>query len=297
MKAIVHYNNIDAAPTTVKGKDLRIHLDGPQAYHISEGYKGGEFEQHQILGIFTDVFRIALEGKPKKAKPKRKPAVDSITIDIDTSKLQTCIKEAMLELEGLADKEQYIHKEDIDDDYLDKNISAEALAQYGVTAARAERDQLQKEVVELRLAIEQLAFVPPDVATAAKLLDAELLIFLDHAGENFAINGEDKYNAGFENGVRFAIGKLTGKAPAFKAVTTSESPATAPAPAFQTTAIVEDTKLVDAFKAPLPSQPAALPPCVCPPKRNIDKLGHLSYCPNSPHYNDEELAPDQPPKE
>ena len=225
MKAIVHYNNIDAAPTIVKGKDLRIHLDGPQAYHISEGYKGGEFEQHQILGIFTDVFRIALEGKPKSKKPA---AVDTLTIDIDTSKLQACIKETMLELEALVEKGDLVHKEDIDDDYLDRNCSPEVLAQYGVTAARAERDQLQKEIVELRLAIEQLAFVPPDVATAAQLLDAELLIYLDQSKK---FPGPDaNQDIHFSNGLRFAIGKLTGNPVPFAQAPFNKPPAPAPAP-------------------------------------------------------------------
>ena len=284
MKAIVHYNNIDVAPTILKGKDIRIHMDGPQAYHISEGYKHGDFEQHQILGIFTDVFRIALEGKPKKVKGKPPQAV---TIDIDTTKLQACIKEAMLELEGLANKEQFIHKEDIDDDYLDRNISAEDLALYGVTAARVERDQLQKEVNELREQIKQLAFVPSDVATAANLLEAELLVYLDHVKNGQLVGLDPNQDIHFGNGIRFAIGKLTGNPVPFAQVpfNVGVKPTPAPAPAFQTSAIVED------------AQPAARLSCICPAKRNIEKLGHLSYCPSSEYYNQEEGECPEPPKE
>lgn len=267
MKAIIQFFSTGSgtaalsASKVIEGKDLRIHMDAPSAYHITDAY-----HNHKLVGAYSGVESIELEGKPKQRKPK--PA-ETLTIEVDTSKLQMCIKEAMLELEALVKKGDLVHKEDIDDDYLDRNCSPEVLAQYGVTAARAERDQLEKEIVELRLAIEQLAFVPPDVATAAQLLDAELLIFLDQSKK---FPGPDaNQDIHYANGLRFAIGKLTGNPVPFAQVPYNPSAKPAPMPPVPFSA------------PPLPPMPmpASEPPetCTCPPKRNIIDRGHLSYCP------------------
>lgn len=161
MKAvIIFHDNTDKA---IEGKDLHIHLDAPGAYHLTDA-----FYNHKLIGAFSSVREIRLEGKPKQKKVK---PPETLTIEVDTTKLQACIKETMLELEGLADSERFIHKEDIDDDYIDRNCSSVDLTLYGLDMVRVERDQLQKEVNELRDQLQQLAFVPPDVATAAKLLD------------------------------------------------------------------------------------------------------------------------------
>lgn len=326
MKAIIFFNN--STDQEVHGKDLRITRDAPGEYHITDAY-----HNHRLLAAYGNVQYISLVGKPKERKPK---VVETLQVKIDTSELRVSIKEAMLELEGLADKEQFIHKEDIDDDYLDRNISAEALALYGVTAARAERDQLQKEVGELRDQIQQLAFVPPDVATAAKLLDAELLVFLDQAKKYPGPDANQDIH--FSNGLRFAIGKLTGDPVPFAQVPFNPpaKPAPAPAPAFQTTAIIDEleNKLADGLKTPLPiprpmpdvphayrdaptaetlleskSGEVALdfksgeiqirpPQCTCPAKRNIIDRGHMGSCPQAqPQKQPDAGESDTPTKE
>lgn len=264
MKAIIFFNN--STEQEVHGKDLRIARDAPGEYHITDAY-----HNHRLLAAYGNVQHISLVGKPKERKSK---VVETLQVKIDTSELQNIIKEAMLELEALADKEQYIHKEDIDDDYLDKNIGVGALASYGVTAARAERDQLQKEVNELRAQIELMAFVPPDVATAAKLLDAELLVFLDQAKK---YPGPDtNQDIHFSNGLRFAIGKLTGDPVPFAQVPFNKPPAPAPAPSMPGPAMPLAAPTLAGDEQANDARPAT---CTCPPKRNIIDRGHLSYCP------------------
>lgn len=262
MKAIVRFN--DGSELEVSGKNLGITMDGPGAYNIRDKYRND-----LLLAVYTGVKHISLVGKPKERKSK---AVETLSIDIDTTKLQACIKEAMVEIEGLVEKDQFIHKEDIDDDYLDKNLNAETLALYGVTTARAERDQLQKEVNELREQIQQLAFVPPDVATAAKLLDAELLVFLDQAKQYPGPDANQDIH--FGNGIRFAIGKLTGKPVPF-ATAPLNPPAKPAAPTMPlpSVPVSDDETVIDA-------RPAN---CTCPPKRNVIDRGHLSSCPHYLH--------------
>lgn len=266
MKAlIIFHDNTDNA---IEGKDLHIHLDAPGAYHLTDA-----FYNHKLIGAFSSVREIRLEGKPKQRKAKQ----ETLTIEVDTTKLQACIKETMLELEELADKEQFIHKDQLED-YIDKRVSNGDLVLHGLTNVRMERGQLKAELAELRDQIQQLAFVPPDVATAAKLLDAELLVFLDHSGENAAIHGDDVYNIGFGNGLRFAIGKLTGKMPSFQLVPFNPPapPAKPAAPTMPGPAVPLAAPTLAGDEQANDARPAT---CTCPPKRNIIDHGHLSYCP------------------
>lgn len=272
MKAVIIFH--DNTDNAIEGKDLHIHLDAPGAYHLTDA-----FYNHKLIGAFSGVREIRLEGKPKQKKVK---PPETLTIEVETTKLQACIKETMLELEGLADSERFIHKEDIDDDYFDKNLSREMLAQYGITTARAERDQLQKEVNELRDQLQQLAFVPPDVATAAKLLDAELLVFLDHAKK---YPGHDaNQDIHFGNGLRFAISKLTGQPIPFAQVPFNKPPA----PAAPTMPLATAGNGMGIDEQANDARPAT---CTCPPKRNIQTVGHLGKCPNSKYYMDCEAQP------
>lgn len=166
MKAIIQFFSTGSGTATlsaskvIEGKDLRIHVDGPSAYHLTDAY-----HNHKLIGAYSGVESIELEGKPKQRKPK--PA-ETLTIEVDTSKLKMCIKEAMLEL----------------------------------------IDALKSPLPTPRLM--------PDVPHAYR--DA-------------------------------------------------------------------------------PSALAKLPDCTCQPKRKIDTLGHLSYCPNSPYYNEEEGELPQPSNE
>lgn len=296
MKAFIIFN--DNTEQTVKGKDIRLHRDGPGEFHLTDAY-----HNHRVLAAFANVREVAMQGKPKKAKQKA-PTVETLKIAVDTTELVAGLRAAIMEIEDLVQQGQLVNRADVaaieqtahtderhtpmpnptDDDLNDPVFNAifDVIKSWDVNSPQhyhgycsANGSHAKLILDALRATLEPLAFVPPDVATAVQLLDAELLVFLDHANENAAIHGEDKYNIGFENGIRFAISKLTGKAPTFSKVLIDEG-AIQSSQSFQTTAIIDEleNELADALTTPTRIG------CSCPPKRNIIERGHMSSCPS-----------------
>lgn len=232
MKAFIIFN--DNTEQTVKGKDIRLHRDGPGDFHLTDAYKN-----HRTLAAFANVREIAMQGKPKQAKQKA-PTVETLKITVDTTELTAGLKAAIVEIEDLVQQGQLVNRADVaiiertthtderhtpmpnptDDDLNDPVFNAifDVIKSWDVNSPQHYHGYCSANGSHAKLILDALRLNPESLAGIIHRRD-ELLRGLNRAYDSLAEHNTfrtenpgavDQYQIGVANGLRTALGDFTG---------------------------------------------------------------------------------------